>query len=571
MKVKRFDVLKRINKYIKKTKKEIIALILVSMLTIPVAFISPYFFSILIDKVMAEGQIKYFAIVVVGLIGVYIIRLLLDSANIFCSNRILNRFLFCIRKDIWTKYLKLSFGEYEKMGIGDLKMRLVDDADGIGNFIKDQVVDYIFSIGMVIVSLLITLYINYKLTLLCLLIMPFVIIINSLIGRGNKKVNEKIRKVNEEYFSFLHNTLQYWKEIKAQCTEINFIERFKTFRMSLASLGYNQIRYWGFSEIFTDFKTNYLTKVMVYIIGSYFVIKGDLSVGLLILFSESFGMLFTNLDVVNSRSVALSVSMPYYTRICEALDFIEEDEQNKHNIDLKGDIKISNVEFFYDEKSKKILDDVSLEIKNGDYVAVVGKSGCGKTTLMKVMLNLYKPQSGMIEIDGTDIKLIKKKCLYSQIGVVMQDNYLFNMSIIENLLLSKSNATLEELQTACKQANIMDFINTLPLGFDTVIGERGVKLSGGQKQRIAIAQALLKKPKLILFDEATSSVDKISEDIINRSISEIANKTTVIVISHKPSTIIRAKRIVMVEEGKITTDSEAEGLKGNRIYANIAG
>lgn len=259
MNLKRMDVLKRIHKYTKKSSREVVAIILASILSIPLSFISPYIFSFLIDKVMAAEQLQLFPIVAAGLLIVYGIRLLLDSIHLFCSNRILNRFQFNIQRDIWKKYLKLSFSDYEKKEIGDLKMRLVDDVDGLGNFVKDQVVDYVFNILMVAASLGITLFINYKLTLLCLMVMPLVFFVNRAIGKGNKKVNEQFREVNEEYFSFLHDTLQFWKEIKAHCAEKDFVNRFKAFRKILAKLGYRQIRYWGFSEIFTDFKVNYST------------------------------------------------------------------------------------------------------------------------------------------------------------------------------------------------------------------------------------------------------------------------------------------------------------------------
>ncbi len=309
---------------------------------------------------------------------------------------------------------------------------------------------------------------------------------------------------------------------------------------------------------------------MVYILGAFFVVNREMTVGMLILFSESFGMLFTNLDAVNSKNVALDVSRPYFSRICEALEFDEEEEKSKQEIKLEGDIELSGVSFCYHENKTETLNNVSLKIEKNDYLAVMGKSGCGKTTLIKLILNLYNPQKGSIKMDGINIANIKKKNLYSQIGAVMQDTYLFNMSIRENLLLSKKDATLYELEQACEQAGIRDFIMSLPYGFETIIGERGVKLSGGQKQRIAIAQALIKTPKLILLDEATSSIDKISEDTINKSIHDIASQTTIVIISHKPSTILKARRIALMEDGNII-DGDDLTLKESHLYSKIMG
>jgi len=216
------------------------------------------------------------------------------------------------------------------------------------------------------------------------------------------------------------------------------------------------------------------------------------------------------------------------------------------------------------------LTNVNLEIKKGDYIAIVGKTGCGKTTLVKLIMGLYPADKGQILIDGVCIEQIRKSSLYDLIGMVMQDNFLFNMSICENLLLANESATESELVAACKKANIYDFVVSLPNGFDTEIGERGVKLSGGQKQRISIAAALLRKPSVLIFDEATSSLDKPSEDVINDAINEISKDITVIVITHKPATALRAKKVVVMENGKISAVGTHEQLMNkNKFYTTL--
>lgn len=568
MKISRLSVLKQMKSYTKSVKGSIAALFIISALTIPVTLISPRFFQILIDEVMEQRDMSKFTVVVLGLLLVYLLRFLLDGASLFFGNRVLNRFTYNLRKDVLQKYQKVPYSFLEKKEVGDLKMRIMEDVDCLGNFIREQVVDYFFGFFMIIFTLYAALRIDVKMTLYCLLVIPVVFLVNYLIGKGTRKVNEEIRSVNQDYYSSTHSTLQFWREIKAQNAEQVFIDRFQNFRLILAKLGLKSIRYWGYSEVFNDFKANYLTKVMVYIIGVFFVISGDISVGALIMFSEYFALLFSSLDSINSKRAALKVNTPYYKRIFETLDFPEESSIKSKAVPLHR-IDINNLCFSYD-KDGETLKNVTMSIKKGDYIAIVGKSGCGKTTLIKLLLGLYEVDSGDICWNLQSIWELDKESLYHQIGVVMQDSFLFNMSIRDNLLLYDQSAEETDMITACRRANIYGFIQSLPNGFDTLIGERGVKLSGGQKQRLAIASALIKQPQLLIFDEATSALDKQSEDVINDTINKLAKEMTVIVVTHKPATALRAKKVVVMENGKITAVGTHEQLLNkNKYYTKL--
>lgn len=569
MKLNRFDILRQIKQYAWPVKGSIAALILTSAAAIPVSLVSPVFFQILLDEVMTQYNIESFSTVVLGLLSVYLMRFILDGSALFFGNRLLNTFTFSLRKDVLRKIRRTPFSFLEKKETGDLKMRLMDDVDCLGNFIREQVVDYLFGILMIVFTLYATLRIDVKMTLYCVAVIPLVFLVNYLIGRGTRKVNEEIRQVNEKYYSSTHSSLQFWREIKAQNTEEAFIERFVRFRRKLAKLGLRSIRYWAYTEVFNDFKANYLTKILVYIIGAFFLIRGELTVGVLIMYAEYFSMLFSALDSVNSKRAALKINAPYYQRIFETLSFPEEEDESRIEVNISGRVAIRDLCFGYQE-GKEVLHHVDLTVDPGDYIAVIGKTGCGKTTLAKLLLGLYTPQEGEITFDGINLQDICRENFYEQIGVVMQDSYLFNMSIRENLLLYKENATKEELSSACRKANIHDFIAGLPEGYDSIIGERGVKLSGGQKQRLAIAGALLKSPKLIIFDEATSSLDRESEEIIHHSINEIAKDTTVIVITHKPAAVLRARKIVAMEDGIITAaGSHEELMQNNTLYQKL--
>ena len=526
-------------------------LVTANLLAIPTAFISPYVIKIFIDNFLYGIKADVFLKVIFGLISAYAARFVLDLIILACSNKILNRFTYVLRHDIWKKYFKLSHSEFEKKDVGDLKMRLIDDVDNLGNFLNSQIVEYIFNIFLAAFVFVMLIRTSYKLTLTCITIIPVVFMINHFIGKGMRKINEKIRAVNKEYYTFEHNALQFWKEIKAHNAEHGFIKKFKEYREILAKLGYTQIRYWFYNEIFYDIKTNYISKILIFIAGARYIFNWEITMGTLVMISGLFDILFIALDAVNTKRVELKINLPYYQRIFETLDFDEENDFAKSQIVLDGNIMLKNVSFQYENGVDDVLRNVNLEINKGDYTAIIGKSGCGKTTLIKLMLGLYPVDTGVVRFDGTDVSTISKKSLYSQIGAVMQDSYLFNISIRDNLLLANQYATEEDLNSVCDRVNILDFVLGCPDGFDTIIGEKGIKLSGGQKQRLAIARALLKNPNLIIFDEATSSLDKISEDIINQSINQIAEDTTVIVISHKPSAILKAKRVMRIEKKRL--------------------
>lgn len=565
----RLYVLRNIKQYVYPIRWSVTALVILSLISLPISLISPRFFQLLVDEVMYQKNRSIFLFVVLGMLSIFILRLILDSISLKLNNQVHNSFVYQLRKAVFDKYKKTPVSFIEKKEVGELKMRMMDDIDVLGNFIEDQIVSYIYGILLLLFTIAASVRISWQMTLFCFIILPIVFIVDSLIGNGTRRINEQIRYVNSKYYTSTYNSLQFWREIKAQGSEQLFIERFSGFRAVLAKLGVKSIRFWAYREVFSDFKSNYLTKVLVYIIGAFFVAKNQISVGTLIMFSEYFSMLFSSLESLNAKRIALKTNEPYYKRVFDTFSFPEE---SKDTIDLKAlkkGIRLNNVGFSYTEKAP-VLKEISLEINKGDYVAIVGKTGCGKTTLAKLLLGVYETQSGDLFLDNINIKNVSREDLSNLLGVVMQDNYLFNTSIRENLLIANESATEQEMIEACEKANIYDFILEQPKGFDTVIGERGVKLSGGQRQRISIAAALLKKTQVLIFDEATSALDRQSEDIINDAINRISEDVTVIVIAHKPETVLRAKKVVVMEEGRIVAEGTHEELiNNNEFYKNI--
>lgn len=248
MKLRRREVFRQVRPYAVRTKWSVLAILITSLASVPASLISPQFFQILVDQVMVQGRMERLYVVAGGLLGVFGLRLLLDGIGLYAGNRLLNHFTFTLRTQIWGKYTRLSYPDFQQKEAGDWKMRIMEDVDCLGSFIKDQVADYLYSLLLVGVTLAASLWIQPLLTGLCLLIIPPVFLINRWIGKGTGRVNEDIRQVTQQYATSTHSSLQFWKEIKAQGAERTFISRFDAFRDRLARLGYRWARYWGFQE-----------------------------------------------------------------------------------------------------------------------------------------------------------------------------------------------------------------------------------------------------------------------------------------------------------------------------------
>lgn len=458
-------------------------------------------------------------------------------------------YLLC-REKILHNYLYMPMQEFKRYDAGNLKMRIMDDVDKLGNFIKEQIIDYACGIIMMLALVCLCLLINARMFLCCVGFIPLVLLVDIWIAKGTAKINEKMRVVNGEYYTFEHDSIQFWKEIKMQCAQKRFIEKFKIYRRKLAKLGMVFIRYWLYREIYNDFKANYLNKVLIYIVGAFFVIDGQLSVGNLILFGEYFGILFNEVNQFYNKEVTLKANQPFYRRFYETLQFRPEDEKTKAKPEPLFPIVFEHVSFHYDT-GPEIFTDLNLAIEEKEWVALTGASGIGKTTLIRLILGVCSPQAGQITYAGRPANQVNKLELMKKIGLVMQDSLLFNTSIRENLLLANEKATDTQLQKACELADIDAFIEQLPDGFDTVIGEKGVKLSGGQRQRVLLARAFLRDPEFFVFDEATSALDGISEQKIHTSIRNMRSVKTILMVAHRPETAMHADRILTVADKNI--------------------
>lgn len=527
------DIKTSFQKYIDYSWSAVRILLTINIAALPLTFVFPKLYQVLLDDVMAKGKLGKLFQICIGLIDLFILQTFLSYIKQIYENKVSKNFNMAVRKDVWCKLLNMSFDQKDHFSIGDAKQRVVDDVEKIGNFIKDQIVDRYYNYFIVILGAILILIINPIMALICSAVLPIILLVNDYIGRKSSEVNGEIREIGDEYYGFCYNSLQFWKEIKLQNAEDSFLKTFTKYRNNLSKLGLKSIKYWGYGEVFNDFKTNYLNKVFVYILGVIFIIKGDLTVGTVVMFAEYYGYCFNSLNAIVNKNIEIKKNNPYYSRIIDVLKMDTEEE--KSDVEIDGDIIIEDLKFAYG--SNNVITGCSFKVNKGDKIAVTGESGCGKSTLIKLMLGMLNADSGEIYYSDKDIKEISLKSLYKQIGVVMQDPIFFDLSIIENLKLASPNATDERIESCCKAACIFDFIESLPNGYGTIIGENGVRLSGGQKQRLAIAQAILKQPEILFLDEATSALDESNEREIMDNIRKNYPEMTVMLVSHKPSVI----------------------------------
>lgn len=527
------DIKTSFQKYIDYSWSAVRILLTINIAALPLTFVFPKLYQVLLDDVMAKGKLGKLFQICIGFIALFILQTFLSYIKQIYENKVSKNFNMAVRKDVWCKLLNMSFDQKDHFSIGDAKQRVVDDVEKIGNFIKDQIVDRYYNYFIVILGTILILIINPIMALICSAVLPIILLVNDYIGRKSSEVNGEIREIGDEYYGFCYNSLQFWKEIKLQNVEDSFLKTFTKYRNNLSKLGLKSIKYWGYGEVFNDFKTNYLNKVFVYILGVIFIIKGDLTVGTVVMFAEYYGYCFNALNAIVNKNIEIKKNNPYYSRIIDVPKMDTEEERS--DVEIDGDIVVEDLKFAYG--SNNVIAGCSFKVNKGDKIAVTGESGCGKSTLIKLMLGMLNADSGEIYYSDKDIKEISLKSLYKQIGVVMQDPIFFDLSIIENLKLASPNATDERIESCCKAACIFDFIESLPNGYGTIIGENGVRLSGGQKQRLAIAQAILKQPEILFLDEATSALDESNEREIMDNIRKNYPEMTVMLVSHKPSVI----------------------------------
>ena len=565
-------MIKRFISYYKPYKKmfalDMLASLLVSIIGLCYSFITNEMLSEWIKPEVSDvGKIVFFGIL---LFVLYFIRMLLRYFIQYYGHVIGVKMQADMRNDLFTKLQKLPYTYYDNHETGKIMSRMTNDLMDVSE-LAHHGPENIFICGiMVIGSFIYLCTINLYLTLIVFACVPILVFVSLKLRKRMTNAFMESRKSIAVVNAALESSISGIRVTKAFTNSEKEKEKFGEGNCQYVEARKKSYKAMGMFHSSTSFITD-VFNIIVLVAGGIFLINKEIDVADYTTFIVSINLFIGPVNTLIAFVEQLQNGMTGFKRFVEIMDEKEEYEapDAKDLIVSQGHITIRDVNFSYDE-SKEVLANVSLDIKGGKKLALVGPSGGGKTTICHLIPNFYKIEDGEIYIDGQNIKGIKLDSLRKNIGIVQQDIFLFNGSMKENILYGKLDASDEEVIEAAKRANIHDFIMSLPMGYDTQIGERGVRLSGGQKQRLSIARVFLKNPAILILDEATSALDNTTEILIQSALDELCKGRTTLVVAHRLSTIKNADEIVVIANGAIKEQgSHEELIQKDGIYAKL--
>ena len=477
-----------------------------------------------------------------------------------------------MRNEIFGHYQKLSFAFFDNQKVGHLLSRITSDLFDITELLHHGPEDVVISVIKLFGAFIILVMINVKLSLVAIGIVAIMLVYAIFLNRRMKNAFKENRARIADINSQIEDSLSGIRVVKSFSNEAAEMDKFRRGNDRFVAAKRKTYRYMGvYNSGMGAFST--LITVCSLIMGAYLMTTGELTSADLVTFLLYISNFTEPVKKLVNFTEQFQNGYSGYERFLEIMNIapdIKDKPDAVHLDQVRGDIQFDDVSFHYEGKEENVLSHVNLKVRAGEYVALVGSSGAGKTTLCSLIPRFYDVTSGSVKLDGRDIRDICLKDLRRQIGIVQQDVYLFAGTVMDNIRYGKPEATDEEVIRAARAANAHEFIMNLPEGYDTDIGQRGVKLSGGQKQRLSIARVFLKNPPVLIFDEATSALDNESEKIVQHSLEKLAKNRTTFVIAHRLSTIRNAQRILVLTEDGIAEEGTHESLLAKKgVYAGL--
>lgn len=556
---------------LKNHKWQIATVIFLNIIAYAIIIATPIIQRELLDKYIEPQVVELttFVFLIVSLMIMALVRSILQTIRGRINATFSQKVVAGLRQDLFDKVQDISLKTYAKRSQGSIINRITSDTDRLRRFLAYELIMTINQLILAIGIFTTLVILDWR---MALIIVAPVLLACFILSKYFKYMNKRYERqwtARSRSTSILIDILQGIRVVKVFGTEDKEVKRFTDSSKALADISESNEKIWHF--IFPWVMALLFTgQIMVAYFGGSQVLNGGMTLGSLYLFYTFASMLFDPLMQAASLPRWLVESITSAAKIFDILDEpSEEKNENVVELDIKGNVQINNLTFGY-KPYAKVLDNVSMTANKGDLIGIVGKTGAGKTTLTSLIMNLYEPNSGEILIDGVNLKDIDNDSLRSQLGVVMQDNFLFSGSIYDNIVYCKPNATFDEIVNVSKMANAHEFIIKLSDGYNTIVGEKGYTLSGGERQRLAIARALLHNPKLLVLDEATSSLDTETEKLIQDALAKLIQDRTTFAIAHRLSTLRNATRILVIADNKIAENGTHEELmKAEGIYYRL--
>ncbi len=506
------------------------------------------------------------------LFGVFIANAFFSFFRIYLFSIVTEKTLRDLRNRAFEKLIHSPISFFDKSKVGELSSRIATDINLLQELLMTTLAEFIRQWLTVIISTAVIAYTSPRLAIIMLSIVPIVLILTIIFGKAIKRLSKKAQDAAAESNSILGEVLSGIKNVKAFANESYEMVRYGNYNETIKSLSIKSAIWRGLFASFIIIGMFGAVSIVIWQ-GVLLLQTGELEMEEFIRFilftvflGASFGGIGTLLGAIQKAIGATE----------RLMDIIYQDEEakNENGIteDLKGNVTFENIGFFYETRPDvQVLNELNLNVQSGQSIAIVGPSGAGKSTLSSLLLRFYNPTSGTILFDGINATQYNIQSLRSNMAIVPQDVILFAGTILENIAYGNVDATEKQIFEAAKIANAFDFINAFPDGFNTLVGDRGIQLSGGQKQRIAIARAVLKNPKILILDEATSSLDSESEQLVQEALDRLMEGRTTFVIAHRLSTIKNADKIIVLEKGKLVeSGTHDELVKHGGVYANLS-